>query len=228
VCAGTDYEWKGAEREWSLAMAHEPVSRDFRFWFGNHYLLPIGRLAEAVEAMARGLLEDPLNVLYRHHYAVGLRHVGRLQDAEAELRKIVEIDGDFPLALSTLGAICAQQERFEEALSLTEKAYALTPWRHPVIGQLAALPVRAGANGRAETLLEKLGTGREYGTSTGLAVFHAVRCELDKSAEWARVAIEDRYPRLVPILGPLLRHTSSWTALAQLMRLPESSRTGAR
>ena len=128
VCAGIDYEWSEAEREWRLAMAHEPVSRDVRFWYGNHYLLSIGRVVEAVQAMAKGLQEDPLNVLYRHHFAVGLRHAGRLEDAEAELRKILEIDEDFPLAVGTLGAICAQQGRFEEALTLTERAYRLTPW----------------------------------------------------------------------------------------------------
>src|SRR5206468_11192028 len=104
-----------------------------------------GRCAEAVDAMARDLEEDPLNLLYGHPFAVGLRHAGRLDDAEAELRKILEIDENFPLAVNTLGAICAQQGRFEEALTLTGKAYALTPWRHPVIGQLAALLVRAGA-----------------------------------------------------------------------------------
>ena len=120
-------------------MAREPVSRDVRFWYGNHYLLPIGRFAEAVEAMARGLQEDPLNLLYRHHLAVGLRHAGRLEDAEAELRKVLEIDENFPLAVGTLGAVCAQQGRFGEALTLTERAYALTPWAHPIVGQLAAL-----------------------------------------------------------------------------------------
>ena len=72
---------------------------------------------EAVEAMAWGLQEDPLNLLYRHHFAVGLRHAGRLEDAEAELRKVLEIDENFPLALGTLGAVCAQQGRFEEALT---------------------------------------------------------------------------------------------------------------
>ena len=82
---------------------------------------------EAVEAMARGLQEDPLNLLYRHHLAVGLRHAGRLDDAEAELRKVLEIDENFPLALGTLGAICAQQGRFEEALAWTERAQASTP-----------------------------------------------------------------------------------------------------
>ncbi len=220
VCAGTDYDWNEAEREWRLAMAHEPVSRDVRFWYGNHYLLSVGRLAEAVDAMARGLQEDPLNVLYRHHFAVGLRHAGRLVDAEAELRRILEIDENFPLAVGTLGAICAQQGRFEEALTLTERAYALTPWRHPIIGQLAALLVRAGATSRAGALLEKLGTGKAYGAPTGLAVFHALCGELDRAAEWAEQAIEERYPRLVPILGPLLRSSPRWPALAKLMNLP--------
>ena len=93
VWAGTfSYDWNEAERRWRLAMAREPVSRDVRFWYGNHYLLPIGRPAEAVEAMAWGLEGDPLNLLYRHHWARGLRHAGRLEDAEAELRKVLELD----------------------------------------------------------------------------------------------------------------------------------------
>ena len=58
-----DYDWHEAERQWRLAMAREPVSHDIRVWYGNHYLLPMGRAAEAVEAMARGLQEDPLNLL---------------------------------------------------------------------------------------------------------------------------------------------------------------------
>jgi len=44
-------------------MALEPVSNDVRFWYGNHYLLPIGRYPEAVETMESGLQEDPLNLL---------------------------------------------------------------------------------------------------------------------------------------------------------------------
>ena len=56
VCAGGfGHDWIGAEREWRLAMARAPISRDVRFWYGNHYLLPIGRVAEAVETMARAL-----------------------------------------------------------------------------------------------------------------------------------------------------------------------------
>ena len=114
VCAGTyDYDWSEAQRHWRLAMAREPVSHDIRLWYGNHYLLPIGRPLEAVEMIAKSLDGDPLNPLGRHHFAVALRHAGRLEDAEVELRKVLEIDENFPPALNTLGAVCAQQGRLE-------------------------------------------------------------------------------------------------------------------
>ena len=140
VCAGCfAHDWIGAEREWQLAMTREPMSRDVRFWYGNHYLLPVGRVAEAVETMGRALEEDPLNLLYRHIYARGLRHLGRLDAAEAELRGILDVDANFPWALETLGAVCAQQGNSEEALVFTERAHVVTPWSYTVAGQLAAL-----------------------------------------------------------------------------------------
>jgi tetratricopeptide (TPR) repeat protein len=219
VCAGSDYDWSEAERQWRLAMARDPVSRDVLFWYGNHYLLSVGRLVEAVETMARGLQDDPLNLLYRHHFARGLRNAGRLDDAEAELRKILEVDESFPLALGTLGAVCAQQGRSDEALTLTEKACALMPWQNAIKGQLAALLVRAGATSRAEAVIEKLRPSRECGAPAGLAVFHAMCGEFGLAVEWAERAIEERYPPLIPILGPLLRSSPQWTALAKLMNL---------
>ena len=219
VCAGDEYNWDEAGRHWRLALAREPVSRDVRFWHGNHYLLPIGRFDEAVDEMARGLQEDPLNLLYRHHYAIGLRHCGRLSEAEDELRRVLEIDAGFPLALASLASLCAQQGRLDEALSLTERAYVLTPWAHPIIGQLAALRVLAGT-ASAQPLLETLGSGQMYGAAAGLAMFHAMRGEFQLAAPWAERAIEERYPPLLRIVGPLLRPTPVWPLLAKRMNLP--------
>jgi serine/threonine protein kinase/Tfp pilus assembly protein PilF len=221
VCIGSyDQDWSKAEGEWRLAMAREPVSRDILFWYGNHYLLPIGRTFEAVEAMSRGLQDDPLNLLYRHHFARGLRHVGRLEEAEAELQKVLEIDENYLLALGTLGSVCAQQGRFEEALTFTEKAYALAPWSNPIIGQLAALLVRTGAISQADVLIEKLKPGTGHGAPTGLAIFHALCGELDRAAEWAEQAIERREMQFVHNVGPLLRPSPQWPALTKLMNLP--------
>jgi eukaryotic-like serine/threonine-protein kinase len=221
VCAGCfGHDWIGAEHEWRLAMAREPISRDVRFWYGNHYLLPIGRVAEAVETMARGLQDDPLNLLYRHLYARGLRHLGRLDEAEAELRGVLDIDANFPWALETLGAVCAQQGNSEEALAFTERAHVVTPWSYTVMGQLAALLDRAGDRTRTDALLETLGTGEGYGASTGLAIFHAMSGDAEQAAEWAARGIAQRFLPLVYMVAPLLRSQRQWPALARLLNLP--------
>ncbi len=223
VCAGGfEHDWIGAEREWRLAMARAPISSDVRFWYGNHYLLPIGRVAEAVETMARALEEDPLNLLYRHLYARGLRHLGRFDEAEAELRGILEVDADFPWALETLGAVCAQQGNSAEALAFTERAHVVTPWSCTVVGQLAALLDRAGDRTRADALLRTLGTGEAYGASTGIAIFHAMRGDAEQSAEWAARGIAQRFLPLVYMVGPLLKSQRQWPALARLLNLPAS------
>ena len=224
VCAGGfGHDWIGAEREWRLAMARAPISSDVRFWYGNHYLLPIGRVAEAVETMARALEEDPLNLLYRHIYARGLRYLGRLDEAEAELRGILDVDANFPWSLETLGAVCAQQGNSEEALAFTERAHVVTPWSCTVVGQLAALLERTGDRTRADELLRTLGTGEAYGASTGIAIFHAMRGDAEQSAEWAARGIAQRFLPLVYMIGPLLKSHRQWPALARQLNLPASN-----
>jgi Flp pilus assembly protein TadD len=220
VCHGMDHAWVEAESHWRLALTGAPDSRDIRFWYGNHHLLPIGRVAEAVDAMTWGIEFDPLNLMYRHHLAVGLRHAGRVEEAEAELRKVLELDGNFYLAVNTLGAVCAQLGRFDEALVLTERAYTLSPWLSPTIGQLAALLVRAGATSRADALIQSLQRGEVCGATAGLAVYHAMCGEFDRAAEQAELAIDERNPLLVRTLRPLMQSSSRWPALERKMQLP--------
>jgi tetratricopeptide (TPR) repeat protein len=133
---------------------------------------------------------------------------------------VLELDDHFALAVGTLGAVCAQQGRFEEALALSERAHALSPWSNMIVGQLAALLLSAGAVSRAETLLDGLRPGTAWGAPTGMAVFHAMRGEFDRAAEWAARAIDLQYPLLVALLRPLLGSTPVWPALARKMNLP--------
>ena len=214
-----EYDWNTADQHWRLALSREPVSCHVRFWYGNHYLLPLGRFQDALDAMAKGLEGDPINLLYRHHFADGLRHAGRFEEAESELRRVLELDGNFPMAIGTLGALLAQQGRLGEALALSENSYGLMP-APLAAGQLAALLVRTGDSSRAETLLEELRSGTVWGAPTGMAMFHALCGELDQAADWVERAIEARYPRLVSIFGPFMRSSPRWPALARIMNLP--------
>ena len=221
VCIGEyGYEWGKAERHWHLAMDQEPVSRDVVFWYGNHFLLPLGRTHEAIDAMERGLQADPLNLLYRHHYARGLRLAGKLGEAEAELRAILKIDAEFPYAFSTLGSLCAQQGKYEEALLLTERAHKLLPWSSILLGQLAATLVHTGAHASAEALIQTLKSSSAYGKPTGLLVFYLLCGKFDEAGEWAARAIEERDMQLIQNVGVFLRPRSWWPKLAKRMNIP--------
>ncbi len=219
VLAGMDYNWTEAEAHWRAAMAREPAPPDVLFWYGNHYLLPIGRSSQAVELEFRVLESDPLNLLYRMLYAIALEHAGRLQDAEAELQKVMELDEN-SLAVGTLGLIYARQGRYEEALTATERAHALAPQSDLIMGQLAALLVRSGAASRAKTLIEQVKSGQSYTAPVGATVFHALCGEFDQAAVWAERAIEERHPLLIARLGPLMRQSAQWPGLARQMNLP--------
>jgi Tfp pilus assembly protein PilF len=219
-CYDMDYQWTEAEHHWRLTLARESVSREVRLWHGNHHLLAVGRSVEAVEAIAPAVREDPLNHLYRNILATGFRHLGRLNDALAELQKILEVDENYGPAVFALGAIREQQGFSEEALQLSQRAYGLMPWLSPLIGQFAALLVRAGAADRADALVDKLKSGGVCGAPAGLAAFHALRGELDQAAVYAERAIDERYARFVHILGPLFQRTPHWPVLARRMNLP--------
>jgi TolB-like protein len=223
-CAGMEFSWREAEQHWNLAMTREPVPPDVLFWYANHFLLPVGRVSEAVDLESKVLEHDPLNFLYRHHWAVALRHLGKLQEAEAELRRVLEVDGQYPLALGTLGSICARQGRLEEALKFTEAAYARVPLA-PFCGQLAALLMSAGATSRSNALIDGLKSGVRCDASVGLTIFHGMLGQFAQAAEFAEQAIEERYTALIAIVRPLLQASPQWPALAKQMNLISSQKS---
>jgi hypothetical protein len=116
--------------------------------------------------------------------------------------------------------VCAQQGNHEEALALTERAHAVTPWSYTVTGQLAALRDRAGDRPRTNALMETLRAADAYGASTGLAIFHAMKGDAEQAAQWAARGIAQRFLPLFYVLAPLLRSQPQWPALARLLNLP--------
>lgn len=68
-------------------------------------------------------------------------------------------------------------------------------------------------------MLETLRRGEICGAPAGLAVFHAMRGDFDRAAEWAEHAIEERHPLLVRTLRPLIGSSPRWPVLARKMKL---------
>ena len=221
VAALYDYDWKEADRRFHLAIVCDPVPPRVRQLYGYDYLMPVGRLEEAVDQTEQGLKGDPLNVMARVGFAVSLLTVGRLAEAEAELHKALEFEENHAAASVILTITYALQTKWDEALHFAEKA---TPQMIPmVMGTLAGVLRRTGEVTRAEELIQKLMPGETYGAPLGLCYFYFVCGEIDKAADWWEKAIQQRHPLAVQI-ARLFKSSPRWPALAKLIHLPEEAR----
>ena len=226
VAALYDYDWKEAERQFRLAMAHAPVSASVRMQYGSWYLLFSGRAGEAVEEFRLALKEDPLSLIVRHWLAAGLLAAGRDEEAFAELDRLMELGEHFGIHNDFVIGHAAKG-RFTEALAHAERSYALAHWDPVSIGLLAGLLVRTGGDAsRVRGLLDKLADPQVYKAAVGIAIFHLVCGEIDQAADWFEKSIEERNPStlffIISPLGKPLRSSDRWLRLAKMMNLPEA------
>jgi len=112
----------------------------------------------------------------------------------------------------------------EQALADAEKAHQMAPWNYGACAVFAGLLASAGHQDRAAELIAKL-PAAAYGAPISLAIYHAIRGELDLAAEWYAKGIEQRDPRALPtryILGPQFHYSAHWPRLAKMMKLPQT------
>ena len=101
--------------------------------------------AKAIEAYGRGLavFEDEPALLYGR--ALAFERLGRIDEAEADLRLILVFDPENVDALNALGYTLADRtERFPEAYELIRQAYALRPDNPAIIDSLGWVLFRMG------------------------------------------------------------------------------------
>jgi serine/threonine protein kinase len=220
VAAIYDYDWVEAERLFRLARRGVSVPPIVRFT-SMLYLLPVGRIQDAVAEYEHALDEDPLNLVGRFQFAYCLQVAGMSAQAATEYRRILALDENFWLAAHGLTFTCALSGMLPEALHYAEKAYALAPNANN-IGALAGVLKLRGNSRRAEEMLEKLGDGRSHGAPIGFVIFYLLCSEPDKAADWAEKAIEQRDPRIaitLRLFGTVWRSSPRWPALARQMNL---------
>lgn len=88
-------------------------------------------------------IEEALSVAVQHHQS------GRLAEAEAIYRQVLDIQPDNADALHLVGLVRRRQGRHEEALALIERAVALRPGAGPYHANLGNLLVDMGRHGDA-------------------------------------------------------------------------------
>ena len=224
VAAAFDYDWTEAARCFRLAMAGDAVSPLTRFNYGLHYLIPLGRAAEAVDQIERGLRDDPLNTVRHTHAAVALAAAGRIDDAMTAARRALELDHRSWIALLQQSMLQLSRGNVAAAQRSTQEAFAIAPWSFSVAGMQAAMLARSGQTGAAEHFRQSLGTGAAPGAPLGLTEHYLLLQDIDQAAHWASKSIEQR-DLIIPFLlrqpiADTLRTSSHWPSLAAMMKLP--------
>jgi tetratricopeptide (TPR) repeat protein len=225
VAALYDYDWKEAERLFRLAMTGAAIPPGVRI-LSMFYLLPIGRLQDAIQEHERALKEDPLSLVGRFQLASCLQIAGLDAQATTEFQQVLDLDENFWLAAYGLCLNYALRGMLPEAIVFADKAHAAAPWSTNMIGVLAGILALSGNMKRAEEILQTFGDHQAYGVPGGLFLFHVLCSETEKALYWGEKAIEQRDPRMpiyLRVFEKPLRSSTSWQALAKMMNLPEAA-----
>ena len=179
-----------------------------------------GRTEEAIRLQNQAVAVDPAFALYRRNLATRLIIAGRLDEAEAEFRKAVELQPQ-AAAVHFEGAVLAllrgqPETAAREAELETNKVFRLLA--------LALAQAARGDRAQADAALESLINAHGDEFPFRIAGIYCYRQEPDKVFEWLERAFTLHDPRLISLLAdPLLqacRADPRFAALCRKVGLP--------
>lgn len=181
----------------------------------------MGRFDEAIALYRRATRLDPLNPYYTFNLGVHSSYAGRLEDAEAALRNVLELSPEQSGAHAALGRICLLRARPEAALDEMQKERHPSWRRYGLALAYSALGQKKEADSALAELVEKDGGD----AALQIAETYAYRRETDRAFQWLERAYAQRDPGLAVLKGnPLLRNLERdprYGAFLRKMRLPE-------
>jgi len=119
VKMGWEWDWDGLLSELGRAIELNPNHETAHRWLSG-FLGGIGRVDEAMPIAERALLLDPLSVLPHMNLGIIQFLSHNYVAAEAEFRRVLEMQPDFLRGQTFLGSVVALQGRFEEAIKIHE------------------------------------------------------------------------------------------------------------
>ena len=224
-----EWDWAAADRNFRRSLALDPNNANTHHWYNEDYLMPVGRLREALAEARRARELDPLSTLINGVYGQTLYRAGRLEEAAAHLRGVIALDSSFIVANEFLGLVYLLQGKAAEAVPLLERA--IDPAVRPSLdlALLGYVYAKAGRRSKAEALLRELLERRSKGyvSPATIALLTAGLGDTTVTFGWLRRAVEIHDPMLIynfvnePLLEPFRRDPRGVTIL-RAMRLPET------
>ncbi|HEV2424718.1 MAG TPA: protein kinase [Terriglobia bacterium] len=221
-----EMDWAAAERHFDFPMAKQASFELTRPLYAGFQFLR-GHVEQAIKLAQRAIEEDPLEVWTHMNLHAYLQAAGRDAEALEQLQKVLELDPNQVVALVSMAMLYADKGDLAEALKIARRAHAVGPWYTDTVALLAALLRRSGEEAESESLVKGLGSGEAPRNARTRAVFHLLCGDVERGADWAEKAIEERdasimyYLRFVVSKG--LRSSHRWPKIAKMINLPHDA-----
>jgi tetratricopeptide (TPR) repeat protein len=190
-----------AETHFRQAMAAEPVPPTVRFRYVVYYLLPLGRVADAMGQSRVGLETDPLSMILHWGMALSMNHAKPYRETIECARRALEIDPSFYLIWYGMGLAQLGAGFTQEAVASLKRVVELAPWLNVGVGSPAAAYYQAGDRERSQEWARKLTAS--HGHAFGAALYYAAACEVDAMFEALEGAYRHR-DHFLPYIQTLL------------------------
>ncbi|MGE5275560.1 MAG: protein kinase domain-containing protein [Acidobacteriota bacterium] len=214
-----DWDWAGAEAIFQRALDLEPRNGTV-VRMACALAATLGQFEKAIELGRRATDLDPLSAGSHVNLASFAYYAGRLDEAEAAVRKGLELNPDYPNAHLQLGMVLLAKSKPGAALAEMERE------KEPIWRRLGlALAYHAlGRKKEADAALGEFLENHAEGGAYQIAETYAFRGEIDKAFQWLERAYAQRDGGLAATKGdPLLKSLEAdprYAAFLKKMRLP--------
>jgi serine/threonine-protein kinase len=198
-----DFDWKGAEAEFRLALALSPGSADIHDHLGWLFSAQ-GRFEESLAEVRRARDLDPL--AHRNDVANELMRAGRNEEALAEAARAVALDPGYSRSQSVFGWACMALGRTTEGIAALARAVELSPGSTLFLAQLGQGYAITGEEEKARTILARLQAlaATQYVAAYHLAHVHTGLGEQDAAIDCLERAFEQRSGGIYGVKGSYL------------------------
>jgi tetratricopeptide (TPR) repeat protein len=108
------------EAEFKRALQLNPRQVNAHYFYAESYLMPMGRLPEAEAELRKALELDPMSLIVHTNLALVIGYQRRYNEALAELRRVQELDANFPPMLFRMADLLEFQGDFTQALQVRQ------------------------------------------------------------------------------------------------------------
>ena len=214
-----EFDWRGAEFEFREAARLAPNDRKAKGQLGN-VLMSQGRPEEAVPLFEAALQSDPLDTFWHDSLAQSFMAMGRLDDAEQHLRRVLALQPGAARAYGELAVVEILRGRPQAAMAAARQE---PPGVYREIAEAQALQV-AGPAPAADAALARMITQRADVLAYQIAEIYALRKDPDQAFAWLERARRNNDGGVVglltdPLLAPL-KKDPRFAAFAREVGLP--------